>query len=178
MHETHCHPDTPSPCRATCERAASRRAFLRDLGLAAMGTIAVSGLIPAVAWGGTVEPLLSLGRRQGEVSYAVPAQDGVSIDEAAGVVLVRWQRHLYAFSSECPHRGATLTYLPDEQRIYCRKHKARFAPDGAWQSGKQTAPMDRFPLRVDGGQLYVRVDAPIEADRDPAGYAAASAGVP
>ena len=176
MTDDHCH--DRSPCRASCDRAASRRAFLRDLGIAAIGSIAATTMLPSDAWGATVEMLTPLARRQGEVAYPIPKGDGVQFDEATGVILVRWQQHLYAFSSECPHRGATLSYLAAENRIYCRKHKARFAPDGAWQSGRETSALDRFPLRLDAGQALVRVDAPLEAERDPAGYAAASAGVP
>ena len=76
------------------------------------------------------------------------------------------------------HRGATLSYLAAENRIYCRKHKARFGGDGSWLSGRRTRALDRFPIRVVNGQVVVTTDTLLEQDIDGAAYDAAEVMLP
>ena len=160
---------------ATCP---SRRLFLQQVGSAALATLALSGVRPDVALAESVREVTGSALRPGQRSYPIPATDGVSIDEGAGVIIVRASGRLYAFSTECPHRGSQLQFLADERTIYCRKHRARFGTDGAWQSGRRTRALDRFPIRAGNGQLVVSVDTILEADVDGAAYEAAEVMVP
>jgi nitrite reductase/ring-hydroxylating ferredoxin subunit len=143
-----------------------------------MGSLVVGSLLPAQAWAGTVRSLVGHATHAGERTYPVPTADGVSLDASCGVLLVRWQQQLYAFSAECPHRGANVEYVEAEQGFFCPKHEARFATDGAWLSGRRTSALDRYPLRLQDGQVVVTDDVRLEADADPAAYAAATVTLP
>lgn len=164
----------------SCHHAScpSRRLFFQQMGSAALATLALSGLAPNLALAESVRAIAGTTPRPGQRAYPIPVADSVSIDDAAGVIIVRAANHLYAFSTECPHRGAQLEYLADEKTIYCRKHKARFGGDGAWRSGRRTRALDRFPIRVTNGQVMVSTDTLLEQDLDGAAYDAAEVTVP
>lgn len=89
------------------------------------------------------------------------------------VMLVRWQGRGYAFSLACPHRGTRLEWRADEGRVFCPKHKARFRPDGAHDSGRQTRNLDRYDVRRQGETLVVALGSRRRVDVDPAAWAAA-----
>ena len=156
----------------------SRRLFFQQVGSAALATLALSGLHPSIALAESVRAVAGSSPAPGQRAYPIPVADGVSIDEAAGVILVRAANHLYAFSTECPHRGAQLEFLSNESTIYCRKHKARFGADGTWRSGRRTRALDRFPIRVASRQVVVAVDTLLEQDVDGAAYDAAEVMLP
>jgi nitrite reductase/ring-hydroxylating ferredoxin subunit len=89
------------------------------------------------------------------------------------VILARWQGHLYAFSLRCPHRGTRLEWHASESRVFCPKHKARFRPDGAHDSGRNTRSLDRYGLRLEGGAVVVELDVLHRIDEDPTAWEAA-----
>jgi nitrite reductase/ring-hydroxylating ferredoxin subunit len=98
----------------------------------------------------------------------------VFVDERNDVILARWQNRVYAFSIKCPHKGARLEWRESEGRVYCPKHKARFAPDGRHVSGRGSRDLDRYALRRAGDTLMVDTGAVLRADRDAARWASAS----
>jgi nitrite reductase/ring-hydroxylating ferredoxin subunit len=156
-----------------CALAVDRRSFLRGAALAVLASLAAAGAGPAAALAESVGTLTS-GRALGtRLGYPVPGTDGVSLDAANDVILARWQSRVYAFSLRCPHRGAKLQWHADEGRVFCPKHRARFAPDGAHVSGRGTRPLDRYALTRRGGTLLVDTGTLYRADEDPAGWAAA-----
>jgi Rieske Fe-S protein len=104
----------------------------------------------------------------------VPAADGVTIDKAAQVIVVRFQSHLYAFNLACPHQNQALRWLPKEGRFQCPKHESKYQPTGTFMNGRATRNMDRLAVRLDAGSLVVDVDKMFESDKDPAGWAAAT----
>jgi nitrite reductase/ring-hydroxylating ferredoxin subunit len=155
-----------SPC-GECPLAVDRRSFLRDTALAALAalagltTVAVS---PALAHAvRTVRPVRAAGP---ERLYQIPAADSVSIDEENEVILVRWQKRAYAFSSRCTHRGAPLQWRENEGRVFCPKHKARFRPDGAHDSGRPARDLDRYGIRRRGDALAIDLAVLYRADDD------------
>ena len=105
--------------------------------------------------------------------YDLPRSDGVAVDSDNEVILARWQGHVYAFSLRCTHRGTRLVWHADESRVFCPKHKARFRPDGAHDSGRITRSLDRYGLRLEGGAVVVELDMLYRLDEDPAGWTAA-----
>ena len=109
-----------------------------------------------------------------EHRYPVPAADGVTIDKAAQVIVVRFQSHLYAFNLACPHQNQALRWLPKEGRFQCPKHESKYQPNGTFMNGRATRNMDRLAVRLDAGSLVVDVDKMFESDKDPAGWAAAA----
>ena len=155
-HHEHDHDSGVGDCDA-CPLVVNRRAFLRGAALAALGSVAAAAaatplLADAVR---SIAPVAAIARTR---SYRIPTADGVSIDEANEVILVRWRGRAYAFSSRCTHKGAKLQWRADEGRIYCPKHKARFHPDGAHDRGRRTRALDRYPIARDGDALVVDLD--------------------
>ncbi len=157
----------------SCPRRLDRRTFLRDVSLAVVGSLAVAGLVPGEAFAGPVRELLSTASRGVERTYPVPTSDGVWVDAGSGVALARVGKRLFAFSTECPHRGRTMDWIPGEQRFYCAKHKARFTSDGAHASGRRTTDLDRFALRRTNGGVVVQLDPVLTADSNAAAWAGA-----
>lgn len=163
----------PETASHSCARRLDRRAFLRDTALAVAAALATTALAPGEAFAETVSamtPLAAVGRSR---TYPIPAADGVQVDLADSVVLARWQGVLYAFSLECPHRGASLRWNAGEQRFFCPKHKARFTPNGAHASGRQTRALDRFALKRSAGNVVIALDQVLEEQAHAAAWAAA-----
>ena len=150
-----------------CSLAVDRRVFLRHAALGALGAVGAlaSGSIPTEL-GASVRTVRPLRAGPRELAYPIPAADGVSVDESAEVILVRWQGRAYAFSTSCPHKGAALQWRPAEGRVFCPKHKARFHPDGAHASGRRTRALDRYAVARRGATLVVSLDALRRADGD------------
>lgn len=156
-----------------CAFATDRRTFLRATALGVLAALAGDAALPALAEAvGTTAPSRAKGA---ELRYALPAADVVAVDEQNEVILVRWQSRAYAFSTRCTHRGAKLEWRASEGRVFCPKHKARFRPDGAHDSGRSTRALDRFDIRREGAALVIRLDMLRRADTDPSGWAAAVA---
>jgi len=108
-----------------------------------------------------------------ERRYAIPSVDGVTIDRASQVVLVRRQMHAYAFALACPHQNTALKWLPKDGRFQCPKHDSKYQPDGTFMSGHATRNMDRFAIRRDGDALVVDVARWFQSDRQAVEWAAA-----
>jgi Rieske Fe-S protein len=167
--------DTIDTICVSCESGVgptSRRMFLQ---LAAGLTIsaAVLGLDPADA---TALPVVEKnGQASGsEHRYPMPAADGVTIDSAAQIILVRYQSHVYAFNLSCPHQNTALKWRPKDGRFQCPKHDSKYQPNGAFMSGRATRNMDRLAVRRDDASLVVDVNKWFQSDKDPSGWAAAS----
>ena len=160
-----------SRAHGSCFFFVDRRAFLRATALGVLGALAGELAFPELARSiGTTAPTRA-GRA--ELRYTLPADDGVDVDEGNEVILVRWQGRAYAFSAKCPHRGGRLERRAADSRVYCLKHKARFRPDGAHDSGRSSRDLDRYDIRREGSSLVIQRDVLRRVDTDPAGWAAA-----
>ena len=165
---------TADDCHECPVAAASRRAFLRDVGLAVAAALAAGAAgSPAAALAQSVMEMTPSGLHGRRLVYPIPAGDSVSVDAANGVILARWQDRLYAFSTKCPHRGSKLEWRADERRVYCPKHKARFQADGTHDSGRRSRDLDRFDLRRQGNSVEVDTGSLHRSDLDPTGWRAA-----
>ncbi len=164
--------DETDRASGSCFFTVDRRAFLRATALGVLGALAGEAALPTLASAvGTAAPTAT-GKL--ELRYALPPADGVAVDEANEVILVRWRERAYAFSTKCPHRGARLEWRPAESRVFCPKHKARFRYDGAHDSGRRSRDLDRYDIRREGTSLVIRLDTIRRADTDPTGWAAAT----
>ncbi len=157
-----------------CELATmGRRLFLQRAGLAAAAALGALGAMRSTAFAAavsTIEP----GPARGNVrSYTIPTADGVYVDAGNDVILARWQNKMYAFSLKCPHRGATLEWRQAESRVFCPKHKARFRPDGAHDSGRESRDLDRFDIHRAGTGVVVDLATVLRADNDAAAWRSA-----
>lgn len=138
---------------------------MRATALAAFASVLGAGApIPALAKVGTISPSRSKGDL---LFYAIPAGDGVLVDEPNDVVITRVQHSVYAFSLACPHRSTeTLRWNEAAGIFICPKHKAEFGQDGALLRGKPDRSMDRYAVRRDGGSLAVDTRTIYEEDLD------------
>ena len=156
-----------------CAFATDRRTFLRATALGVLAALVGDAALPTLAEAvGTTAPRSAKGA---ELRYTIPVTDSVAVDETNELILVRWQGRAYAFSTKCTHRGARLEWHAAEGRVFCPKHKARFRPDGAHDSGRSTRALDRYDIRREGASLVIRLDVLRRVDRNPAEWAAAVA---
>ncbi len=148
----------------------TRRLFLQRAG----GCL-VAGLgLPTDVWALPIR--LIEGRTvANERNYPLPAVDGVTIDHAAQVMLARSDGRVYGFAMACPHQHAAVRWLDTEHRFECTKHHSKYQVTGVYTSGRATRNLDRFPIRRDPTTVFVDVSRVFESDKDPAGWAAASA---
>ncbi len=112
-----------------------------------------------------------------ERAFPIPAGDSVNIDRQISLILVRAQGKVYAFSLICPHERAAVKWVQGEARFMCTKHDSKYQPDGKYVAGRSTRNMDRFPIRKDGGNVVVRLDAVFRSDLDAAGWGGAEVAV-
>lgn len=150
-----------------CPIGTSRRAFLRQTGLAIAAAVAAASLgAPGAAFAERIVNASPIGRAGRRQVYPIPAMDGISIDEDNDVILARWERRVYAFSQRCPHKGAPLEWRASEQRVFCPKHKARFLGNGSHDSGRGSRDLDRYAVSRNAQTVVVDLDALHRADRD------------
>lgn len=154
-----------------------RRDFLRTATAALSVALGSLAMTPREAAALPLSLLRSLEREGDEVTYPIPAKDGVTIDDNNEVILVRWQSQAYAFNLSCPHQNTALRYLAADNRFQCPKHKSKYQPDGTFISGRATRNLDRFAIRKDGSKLIVDVGAMYKSDKQAAGWAAAKVAV-
>ena len=145
---------------------ASRRRFLRDMGLAVAATLLASGLSPSSVLANLVAEVRPLRRRGALLSYAVPKADAVLVDSDNDVIIARSNRMVHAFSMRCPHKGAKLEWREAESKIYCPKHKARFDASGDHFSGRRSRNLDRYAIQLQSGSIVVDTDTLYREDRN------------
>ena len=154
--------------------AAGRRAFIRDVGVMVAALFAAGAVAsPAAALAGTIAEVRPSVARGVLRTYAIPSGDSIAINVDNDLILARWQNRVYAFSLKCPHRGTRLEWLNDEQRIFCPKHKARFTPNGAHDSGRGSRDLDRYSLSRQGSSVIIDLGSALRADADAAAWRAA-----
>jgi Rieske Fe-S protein len=165
---------SPADSCAGCSSLGDRRAFLRDAATAVAGAFLALGVAPAIASAQPLAFISALGANGQVRSYAIPAQDGATIDKENEVILVRWQGSAYAFNLSCPHQNTALRWFAEDARFQCPKHKSKYRPDGSFIEGRATRGMDRFAVKKDAAGIAVDLDKLIQQDEDPSGWAAAA----
>lgn len=105
--------------------------------------------------------------------YPLPAADGVTIDKAAQVILVRFQGKVIAFNLACPHENNALRWTQAAGRFQCPKHESKYSPDGTFIGGRATRNMDRLPIARSGNTVVVSLSRIIKSDTEAAEWATA-----
>ena len=113
----------------------SRREFLQSAGCFA-GALAAIG-ISADALAAPVT-LIESGQSGDDKTYPIPAADGISVDRAAQVILVRSNGHVFAFALSCPHQNAAVKWVARDNRFACTRHDSVYQVDGVHTSGRAT----------------------------------------
>lgn len=159
-------------CEA-CPISHTRRDFLRDGAIAALGIFASLGLGSTAAAALPVRAARLIRATAATKTYALPAADGADIDKDEGVILVRWQGNVYAFNLSCPHQNTALRWNEGEHRFQCPKHHSQYQPDGTFITGRATRGMDRFPVTRSGNDVVVDIDHMIKQTENMAAWQAA-----
>ena len=156
----------------SCSISTNRRAFVRDAAFGVAGVLATLGLSQSAS-GLPVGMIRAVARVATDVTYAIPAADGVQIDKDNEVILVRWQNAVYAFNLSCPHQRTALRWNAANKQFQCPKHKSKYTPNGDFISGRATRGMDRLAIKRQGNAVLVDVDAMYQEDENEAQWKAA-----
>jgi Rieske Fe-S protein len=151
----------------SCPISTNRRKFVRDAAIGVAGVLATFGLSGSAA-ALPVSMIDSLTRGADDVTYPIPAKDGVQIDKDNEVILVRWQNAVYAFNLSCPHQRTALRWNEAAKQFQCPKHKSKYTPDGDFISGRATRGMDRLAIKRQGSAVIVNVDEMYQEDENEA----------
>lgn len=147
----------------SCPISTNRRAFVRDAAIGVAGVLATLGLSRSAA-ALPVSMINALNRAADNVTYLIPAKDGVEIDKDNEVILVRWQNAVYAFNLSCPHQRTALRWNEAAKQFQCPKHKSKYTPVGDFISGRATRGMDRLAIKRQGNAVVVNVDEMYQED--------------
>jgi len=162
-------------CLSCADR--SRRRALGTISAAAVAAMVGVALRPGTADAVPVAEAAAGPAGPGELSYPLPAADGVTIDRENQVILVRFQQKVYAFGLACPHENTALRWRERDGRFQCPRHESQYKPDGTFIQGRATRNMDRFAVRRDGGNVIVDTNRLFRSDQQVADWGAATVAV-
>jgi len=150
-----------------------RREFLGTATVAIGGFIGLGIGVPAVVY--VVGPALQESGEQnwiqlGSVSKVevgtptlfkttVERQTGwiVSQQDVSVYVLTNNGRDFVALSNICTHLGCRVRWIADQQQFFCPCHNAIFNEAGEVLEGPPPRPLDRYDVKVEDEQLYIKV---------------------
>jgi Rieske Fe-S protein len=59
-------------------------------------------------------------------------------------------------SNICTHLGCRVRWIADQESFFCPCHNGVFDAQGSVVSGPPPRPLDRYEVKVEGDQLFVR----------------------
>lgn len=132
-----------------------RRAFLARSWKGGVGLIALAG-----AW--TSWDLLSPGGARADAEIRTVAADQVPAEgivevPAARAYLTRQEGEVVAISDRCPHLGCRVPYCESSGQFECPCHGSVFNRLGEYREGPTPRGMDRYPVRIEDGVVFVDV---------------------
>ncbi len=72
------------------------------------------------------------------------------------LMLVRTgEREVKAISTVCTHLGCTVFWQKDRQEFFCPCHNGRFDKNGTVLEGPPPAPLDLYPVEIEGDNVFV-----------------------
>ena len=165
-----------APCGA-CAGARTRRQAIGQISTALLAAMAGVTLRPGAAAAVPVVEATATQDGAGELTYPLPATDGVTIDRDAQVIVVRFQQKVYAFNLACPHENTALRWRKRDGLFQCPRHESQYQPNGTFIQGRATRNMDRFAVRRSGDTLTVDLNRLFHSDAQSADWSAASVSV-
>lgn len=87
----------------------------------------------------------------------VERQTGWITDQEELSIYVRTEngRDFVAMSNVCTHLGCRVRWIQDEQIFFCPCHNGVFSPNGEVLDGPPPAPLNRYEVMVEQGQIYI-----------------------
>jgi len=65
------------------------------------------------------------------------------------------EREVKAISTVCTHLGCTVFWQKDRQEFFCPCHNGRFDKNGVVLAGPPPAPLDLYPVEIEGDNVFV-----------------------
>lgn len=154
------------------EKQLERKGFLGLMTWAIGGLIGMGMAVPAVSYliGPSLqktseEEWIRLGSTS-KVELGIPTlfkttirrQTGwiVSEEEISAYIYTDQGRDYIAFSNICSHLGCKVRWIDGEDQFFCPCHNAVFDRDGEVLTGPPPRPLDRYPVLVEDGQIYIQ----------------------
>jgi menaquinol-cytochrome c reductase iron-sulfur subunit len=115
------------------------------------------------AWRSKKEDWVEVGSvgsvKEGEpikLDYVKRKKDGWEVIESPSSVWVILQKGEWvAYDPHCTHLGCPYRWDDTKQAFLCPCHGGTFSKDGKVISGPPPKPLNRFPVKVEGGIIYV-----------------------
>jgi succinate dehydrogenase / fumarate reductase iron-sulfur subunit len=149
----------------------TRRRFLSNatLGLAGMTALFMGGLLTATGFVPSMRERprkwVHVGRVEDfppgsikTVNIHYKARDGFYESLVEKPVLVSCKAgtdNITVFNSRCTHLGCTVNWDEKKNLFICPCHMGTFYPDGRVKSGPPPRPLDRYPIKLKSGDLFV-----------------------
>jgi menaquinol-cytochrome c reductase iron-sulfur subunit len=91
------------------------------------------------------------------VSFEQPDHDAWAALAAQGAAYVRRNEDdsFVAFSVHCTHTGCPVAWNDAARLFFCPCHGGTFAADGTVAGGPPPRPLDRHPVRIEGGNVEI-----------------------
>ena len=80
----------------------------------------------------------------------------VSEEEVSAYIYSDQGREYIAFSNICSHLGCKVRWIDGEEQFFCPCHNAIFDRDGEVLTGPPPRPLDRYPVLVEDGQIFIQ----------------------
>ncbi len=150
----------------------SRRDFMKTATGAIVGLISATVAIPAVAYiigpalkRDETEEWIPLGSAS-KVELGTPTLFKAKIERQTGWILNESELSIYvltedgreyvAMSNTCTHLGCRVRWIADQDQFFCPCHNAAFDKAGEVVSGPPPRPLDRYEIKVENDQLFVK----------------------
>lgn len=149
----------------------SRRDFLGLVTASITGLIGLAIGIPAISY--ILGPALKEEEDQSwipvalasKVAIGVPTLFKINVQQKAGwisndvevsfYIYTENGRDFIAMSNVCTHLGCHVRWVDSQEQFFCPCHNAVFDKDGEVVMGPPPAPLSRFEVKEEDGQLYI-----------------------
>ncbi|MBX3117453.1 MAG: Rieske (2Fe-2S) protein [Fimbriimonadaceae bacterium] len=91
-----------------------------------------------------------------DVSFTMRIRDGFQdVDRQYTVFLRKSDDGVVCIDPACTHLGCRVKYQSDQHRFLCPCHGGVFNQDGDVVSGPPPRPLDKHPVKVEGGKIWI-----------------------
>jgi cytochrome b6-f complex iron-sulfur subunit len=104
------------------------------------------------AFGGVLNAGAASEYKEGTIRYFLDGRFYVTASSGA----------LVALYQKCPHLGCRVPFCESSGRFECPCHGSKYNIRGEYIEGPAPRGMDRFPIKIDGGQVFVDTVAVVE----------------